>query len=57
MARGRGISSDEDTLIKISLDLGKTVLEIANYLGRSRMAIYKRIDRMGLLLDGNNSDE
>lgn len=44
--RGKGITEEEDQIIKIGLQRGKSVKAIADFLGRSRAAIYKRIERM-----------
>jgi len=46
MARGKAITFAEDSVIRLLLEKGKPVVEIADTLGRSRAAIYKRIDRM-----------
>lgn len=46
MARGKGITKAEDIAIKLLLQRGKKVVYIAEGLGRSRIAIYKRIKRM-----------
>lgn len=44
--RGRGITAPEDSVIRLGLQNGKSVSEIADFLGRSKASIYKRIERM-----------
>lgn len=46
MARGKGITWEEDQVILLGLQKGKSVPEIANFLNRSFQAVYKRIERM-----------
>lgn len=48
MARGKGITSEEDQVIRLGLQKNKPVAEIARFLERSPQAVYKRIDRMKL---------
>ncbi|MCG7622719.1 HTH domain-containing protein [Epibacterium sp. Ofav1-8] len=46
MARGKGITREEDHVIRLGLQRGRSAGDIANFLGRSRQAIYQRIKRM-----------
>lgn len=46
MARGTGITPEEDHVIRLGLQRKKKVSEIAKFLGRSRQAIHNRINRM-----------
>lgn len=46
MARGKGMTGEEDSVIRLGLQNDRSVTEIANFLGRSRAAVYKRIERM-----------
>ncbi len=44
--RGPAISQAEDKIIRLGLQRGRTVRQIAAFLGRAPASIYKRIERM-----------
>ena len=46
MSRGKGFSRSEDHVIKFGLETGKPVSEIAEFLGRARQSVYKRIEKL-----------
>ncbi len=46
MARGKAISRSEDQAIRLGLQNGRSVREIAEYLGRARQSVYKRVKAM-----------
>ena len=46
MARGKGITKAEDSVIRLGLQNDKSVAEIADFMGRADASIHKRIKRM-----------
>lgn len=46
MARGRYITDFERDVMRVGVSNGRTVKEIAEFLGRSRMVVYNQINAM-----------
>lgn len=46
MARGKAITPEEEQVIRLGLQRGRPVSQIAQFLGRAPASIYKRIERM-----------
>lgn len=46
MARGLQFTQPELDVIRLGLENGRKVSEIAKFLGRSRQSVYRRIDQM-----------